>query len=1227
MPNPLGEALAEELTAHVRDILSSEDIESRCGLTPVVAPTGSGKTTAAVTMFADLLEGGVDGKLVYATANIVDRDAFAAKLEAELERRGSAGRFSIYIAESNLDSITKRAARARDPKNNPLDLPDAALGNDVVRQLASCLGSGLHRYEELKRAGIDRDRAFESLNKEMLDKLSASERDMRKTIRNALRTETTQRNADARRNGDSDCEISVIEYVAGSDKWMWLYDFYPQIGYIESDVVVITHAKLLQPIDTVVNGPVTLADPSCLDDVAVLVIDEGDAFAGTVRQQIIRDACRTSVELFELVGATDMILQEMDPGNQSYLEWAVGKAMLDNLDKQRDKIHEITVEFNLGVKSKYVGLYSSGRDFIFTGGDTYVEGLSGTDDGGWLSVENGDAVNRIKRRSGDEKGEVLAHRVMRCAAVVRGFSRALALAAHKMVERERESRKRGIEALLEDDSDVRVDIERREVDFTDKLKSLVSHLRLPNAEYYVAAAQAERYSIGSTRQKLRGYLGGDDMSFYARGLLLTKLLEDPRHESYTGVDQHAVRLTPEAMLIGAASATLTVAMSATMETQTAANFDMGYMAEALGDLYRALAPERLQRIKRLSDEKNALIAEVVHPQVEVVEAKAEDARIASGDLSGFAICFDNYAKRHADTRSSLFYGSDDKQKRFHATRAARLCCAYRLFRQSMDESGSRSMLCFLGKKIEGVAADDFKRLAAQLERAGCWQTPEPKVLSIDARNWEEMYEGRARGLMERGEAVFILTTYPSAAVAKNMQYTCSETAEGLARIFEDGTGMKDIDCLYFARPSFLLPGGPFDGEDEGYEEWLLTCLYMEAAYYERGEVSAAKYRKRVKQILRGEGWKNGFRSLPSYRAVLARTVSQGAGRVERTGLRCARPLVVLDPDVVEYLDTAAYAGQPTGYIYSAIVEKCRELQNGEGSDVSIEENRAARCNDRAARGIRRLCESGGWTNDKRGVYQRWRGECLRHPTLSDENAREMGALSERWVLMPKPAAVLPYSVEKGAPNQVGAKLGVFGPVQDGPDLIVSEVSCEKSGMSILSKAPFFAGHCRSKGIPMTWEPQGRILPPATFVNFYKGALGEEFVYAFFAEIAEILGKENPLREIEDLDVYEKFDFYAGDGIYIDAKNWRQEEGEGGTERPQVEKALDKLRCVGGKVAVYIQTIDWSVVDEVDPAHRNRIIDRVYDGGLRVVRIPGLISPDGLQIQAASDCLKELIFDE
>ena len=114
-----------------------------------------------------------------------------------------------------------------------------------------------------------------------------------------------------------------------------------------------------------------------------------------------------------------------------------------------------------------------------------------------------------------------------------------------------------------------------------------------------------------------------------------------------------------------------------------------------------------------------------------------------------------------------------------------------------------------------------------------------------------------------------------------------------------------------------------------------------------------------------------------------------------------------------------------------------------------------------------------------------------------------------------------------------------------------------------------------------------------FNNIYKGALGE-IVGKYILE--KELGVK--LKEIEEPDYYEFFDFKIANDVYIDFKHWKQSYRQEKSRDDYKLEIENKLSKINGK-RVYIINI---IADNTYAEHKQN------DG--MIIEIPALINSDG-----------------
>ena len=178
------------------------------------------------------------------------------------------------------------------------------------------------------------------------------------------------------------------------------------------------------------------------------------------------------------------------------------------------------------------------------------------------------------------------------------------------------------------------------------------------------------------------------------------------------------------------------------------------------------------------------------------------------------------------------------------------------------------------------------------------------------------------------------------------------------------------------------------------------------------------------------------------------------------------------------------------------------------------------------------------------------------------------------------------------------------------DRFVAEVSQDEARLSKVLEYRGLKEYFKEKGYALEFKKDKYILSPVLFNNIYKGALGEE-VGRFI--LRSELGLE--LKEIEEPDKFEFFDFMISKDVYIDFKHWKQNYRQNKTRDEYKIEIKNKLREINGK-RVYIINI---LAESEFAQHVEN------DGG--IIEIPCLLNDDGNANVKALEILKEEILGD
>ena len=338
---------------------------------------------------------------------------------------------------------------------------------------------------------------------------------------------------------------------------------------------------------------------------------------------------------------------------------------------------------------------------------------------------------------------------------------------------------------------------------------------------------------------------------------------------------------------------------------------------------------------------------------------------------------------------------------------------------------------------------------------------------------------------------------------------------------------------------------------------------------------------------------------------------QALGRTNRTFLKRPDIYIFADDRLLERLNTALLEKFSPTPETAALAAACRSI----GKEYTPAENKllntAERTSSVTMRTIRQLL-SKDWTDDSMKLWKAMRETTLRHPT-SDSLQKDSNALiRQTYITSGEEINSFIYSQYSEFTN---VSIDFSGDVtgfknsgrtmtdSSGKDRIVLTMSEEDSGLTRLMRYAPLKEHFISQGYAVSFEKNLYVMSPVIYHNIYKGALGEaagSFILSYERGIE--------LKEIQDPDKFEFFDYTFGNDVYADFKNWKFSYIQ--DKEKTRKEILDKIDAIGGR-RVYI--INMTDTHGSKPA--------ISHGG-RIVEIPCLIDADGHIDRKMLDMIKE-----
>ena len=724
----------------------------------------------------------------------------------------------------------------------------------------------------------------------------------------------------------------------------------------------------------------------------------------------------------------------------------------------------------------------------------------------------------------------------------------------------------------------------------------------------------------------------DDLSYYQEGFRIFEIENSVNHYEDTLFLYTSRRMTPEKLLCFLAQHCLVIALSATAKWDTGDNFDLHYCREVLGDKYYDLNTILKDELVRDRKKMESFYQdEKIQLHVKSLNGKASFAKF-NNDMEAllqktFPQDGNRYLvlaeKMHNDVCRAAAHNSnskrkenDDSQEYFYGRYIELFGPIYRFIHTPSAKAWLFLNTATLGTNpgFSSAIVDDYISLCKRnVQNAG-------SDISVYILSSKKDFKATVDDIWKdlgNGKRVMVFAAYQTIATGQNLQYLVS------------GKERNRSVCI---RPDAETPSDPrfykrdFDGIVLGemtYLSWrpsvetkhpkldILTGISEYEVMMERNVMSQKKGRERIRTILKDRfellNRQNEINILIRRRAM--RQLIQATGRISRTFLKLPHIYIYISDSVLQYVDRDEMLKHELTYEQRIIAENAYQVYGELKHDQEAElTNAAERISNMANRLIRRRLASAalyGWTEERIRVWKLLRECALKYPTF-DEIPKEFREIAKKFYFR-KPMEHAPQYYYF-ARNNYSTVLVSFADSkrtflrmredelpQEGSDeeVIIQEMSEEASRLDKMLLFPDFKQYMEAHGYATSFQNGRFVMAPAFFNNIYKGALGEAFGDFIFQKLGY------PIKEIENPDFFELFDFIWNNCCYIDLKNWSEQFQQ--KDEEQQEKIHRKLQKTGG-TAMIVNIMDTE----------GHLPDLSADG--KVLTIPGIIDDKGKLLQ-------------
>lgn len=991
-------------------------------------------------------------------------------------------------------------------------------------------------------------------------------------------------------------------------KYQWIVQIYPTVFTDDYKIIFLSVNKLLTRNDTLIKPTYQFLSSEVLKN-SIFFIDEFDATKETIKEAIINEAVESQNDYLDIVKELHGKLHDYKPATafyRPYEEYAKNKAYLPTLESMTKEVDSIYEKYSLffNYKTDSASIDRS-RGFLFFDGSfrSYLKNnchyiRTCVDEKAQqvkIYFESKEDYDKNKNLDTDINIYSLLREL---TTFLNGFARFIASWADKYAANENEKRKssatNGIYETFTFESavDTICDIYFK----NERLNSILHDLAISTKLKNVPGKDLNT-SI-------------DDFSFYNRGYKFFEFLDSDSHNEETKIQFVQINNTPEKILLFMAKQTKVIGLSATCRINSVlSNYSIDYLKDELKDNFMFLSEESYSAIKAEQSKKwqaykDGRVNIVVESVDKGIENKTTTERLK-------VTCNNNDLQKVFDNKLKTLSLSKNNAEYYHK----RYCNIFEVLKRFIENDEIKSFLCLnMALPKNGDSHLDLK-LINDFSEYYCKITNRkaPDIRVLNSEDFDTQKESLLKDL-SAGKKIFVFSSYKTIGAGQNLQYSIPEN-EKIINIYnrpgETKKQEKDFDGIYLGDITNVVTNIT-DVENISLKE-LLEYLFEIKYLYSNYEIGPSTFAQLIQIGFKAYSGKRDFsniledlRSCASVRRKATRDVIQAVGRICRTFNKKENIYIYTNNSLLTTIDNSCVRLDIINPELEALFNYSKEFIRPLPEDKSLIENEAAIKSENADSYIKSMLQR-DWTPHSINLWKELRETVMKYPTADIADSDKIRTIKKFYFSNFENKSEY-YFAQRGDFTDIRINLfndlSIFKKELDN-DYKIMKVSEESLRLKEFFKYPGMEQFFIDNEFKTSFGNKDLIISPALFNNIYKGALGE---YAGKFILEQELNIK--LKEIENPDHFEFFDFVLSEGIYLDFKHWKQKLIKDDTYL--FTKILNKLNAIDGN-KVYI----INILKEND----DNIIHRNCDD--RIIEIPWLIDENS---NSNKEAIKMLIGD-
>lgn len=935
---------------------------------------------------------------------------------------------------------------------------------------------------------------------------------------------------------------SIQEKKKFVDENPWFRSLYPIANIEKYKVVFLTTKRFALPIDTFKRLPFYLYNDDITKN-SIVFMDEFDATKQTLLGQIVDDGLKSKIDIIKLFLDLHFALQN----------FVIPKKLLKSTDYHKEKEkesadgkpwHTTEEHFNYW-RSAFDNIYKENDiSYLLKSVDFEYDRAFLFDDGRYFNVVK-DSSKKFLYTFVDKKEDFLALRgcdydgtknpingfLRSLEGCIDGFTRSIFYIANNFMYYKNSGKK-----------DYEIKYTQEEAVYT-----VLDALNLNDEE--------KRYLFEKIQMGDFSFEKPDQDKTMRRGFNFTEVEDSNYHDIKSVVHSYKFHTTPEDILIKLAEKSLVVGISATAKVNTCiGNYDLPYLRKKLKETFVYIDKEDEDRI---ADSFSDMLEET-NGKYKIHTRIVDDFAVFS-DKEKCEVIINNIFKDTEYKNKYCEILTEPKLNTYYFLIELKLASIY----LDMKQKRYKSFIGFLNSFPKKGGDFNYERLMGLLSDIdGVADGISIRKEIVDAGNYDYKFKSIYEDL-DKGNAVFVLTTYQTIGSGKNIQYKIPEIEkDNIVYCNKDERGEKDFDAIFLLTPTNLLQLLSFYSENRHSD--LAKYLFQQEYLYQNGYLTYSEMKHNIangfRKVFFSDEYSSYLKNGDLYDNTL-RLVIQAVGRICRCRNKNKNIYIYTDKEVIERVQYACSINQPR-----LLNEEFRSLLNYNLSNVKMPSviEKYSRQSKRAFLDITKSAYT--VRNSRKNVFawQDLRDFVLKNPTadfVPQEYIDYYFDFNDKY-------SGYSYKYGKGfdiTDIKMDTRYGDMKQVSDQAADLPLILSC-KTYLEELFDSNKYAKEFAKKRF---------IMSPSLFKQVYLGALGEVVGREIIAQEVAL-----DLEELDDISFYEYFDFKIGN-LYFDFKHWDEFRTDATKYAQKVKRKLNKIQGAKCFIVNIVKRTDAKPVESVD----------------------------------------------